>query len=102
MGVTEGGAQVEVRSQAWRRRFNVTSKFAALLAIFCTAIGILLVSHTKRARARAEDVQLAVENQRLRDQTAVAELVVQVAHAAGETDSVQRLLERTLGLVCMH
>ena len=100
--VTEAGARVEVRNQALRHRFSVTSVVAALLAIFCTAIGILLVSHTRRARARAEDVQLAVENQRLRDQTAVAELVVQVAHAAGETDSVQRLLERTLGLVCMH
>jgi PAS domain S-box-containing protein len=100
--VTEAGALVEERNQALRHRFSVTSIFAALLAILCTAIGILLLSRTRRARARAEDVQLAAENQRLRDQTAVAELVVQVARAADSTESVERLLERTLGLFCLH
>jgi PAS domain S-box-containing protein len=93
---------LEERNQNQRRRVSETSVAAALLAILGTALGLLLLNRARRARVKAEGAQLVTENQRLRDQTAVAELVVRVAHAAESTDSVERLLERTLGLVCVH
>ena len=95
-------ALVEERNQIQRHRVSETSVAAALLAILGTALGVLLLNRARRARAQAEGTQLVAENQRLRDQTAVAELVVRVAEAAESTDSVERLLERTLGHVCAH
>lgn len=100
--VTETYALLEERNQSQRRQVSETSIVVALLAILVTALGLLLVNRMRRERAKAEGVQFVVENQRLRDQTAVAELVVRVAHAAESTDSVERLLERTLGHVCVH
>ncbi|MDX6423583.1 MAG: hypothetical protein QOI67_1054, partial [Gaiellaceae bacterium] len=100
--ISEADARLGAHNQALRRKSHVISVFAALLAVLGIALGLLFVNRTRRARANAESVQLNTENQRLRDQTAVAELVVQVARAADSTDSVERLLERTLGLVCLY
>ncbi len=52
--VTEAGTRVEERNRALRHRFSVTSVVAVLLAVFCTAIGVLLINRTRRARAKAE------------------------------------------------
>ena len=100
--VGNAAALVEKRNESLRHGGSVTSIAAALVAIICTAIGVLLINRTRRVRAKAQGLQVAGENQRLRDQTAVAELVMHVARAADSTDSVERLLERTLGLVCFH
>lgn len=100
--VTDTYALLEEHNQKLRHRISEISIAAALLAVLVTALGVLLLNRTRRARAEAEGVQLAQENQRLRDQTAVAELVVRVARAADATDSVERLLERALGHVCVH
>jgi PAS domain S-box-containing protein len=78
-------------------RISIIASFVAALGI---ALVTLIASRSRRDRAAAEAAQLAIENQRLRDQNAIAELVRQVARSAEKTESVPRLLERTIGLVC--
>jgi PAS domain S-box-containing protein len=100
--IEEAYAQVEVRNQSLRHRISNISLAAALLAVLGTALGALLLNRSKRARVEAQTLQLSGENRRLRDQTAFAQLVMHVARAADSTESVPRLLERALGLVCFH
>jgi PAS domain S-box-containing protein len=100
--ISDADRQLGEHNQALRHQSHLTSITAALLAVLGIVLGVLLLNRTRRAGAKAHGIQLAVENQRLRDQTAVAQLLMHVARAADSTDSVERLLERALGLVCFY